>query len=53
MTKPVNINKEVESAVSKLNRRKAVEPDGISAEEIQAAASEKGLAVVHSLCNKV
>jgi len=44
---------EMESAVSKLCRRKAVGPNGISAEEIQAAASEKGLAVVHSLCTKL
>jgi len=37
--------------VSKLGRWKAVGPNGTSAEEI--ALSEKGLAVVCSLCTKV
>jgi len=44
---------EGESAESKLSGKKAVGPDEISAEEIQAAASEKGLVIVHSLCTKV
>ena len=44
---------EVTYAVNQLKRSKAVGYDGISAEEIQAAASDKGLEVMLDLCRNI
>ena len=44
---------EVAHAVNQLKRSKAVGYDGISAEEIQAAASDKGLEVMLDLCRNI
>src|SRR6478609_337302 len=44
---------EVRMAIDSLKKNKAVGIDGISAEEIQAATTEKGSVVLHHLCQSV
>jgi len=44
---------EVEAAIHRLKQRKAVGPDNITAEELQAGTNGVGVRVMHRLCQAV
>ena len=49
---PAILRSEVQSAIKRLKGNKAAGDDGISAEEIKAA-DDKGVDIIHKLCNQM